>query len=226
MLSKDLMAAVAQRGSRGLYVQYGAGRTGPSQWVNFDASPTLRIQRIPLIGRIIVGSERRFAPEILYGDIVRGLPIPPDSVDGLYASHVLVHLSLEDCLIALDNSRKVLKPGGIFRLIVPDLRARAERYVSDRGRGHGAHWFMRSSGLGREVRGRGIVDRLGQMFGNAAHLWLWDEESMRKALAGVGFAHIRRCEFGDAQDPIFRLVEVEGRFYENGIRELAIEARK
>jgi hypothetical protein len=35
---------------------------------------------------------------------------------------------------------------------------------------------------------------------------------------------VRRCEFGDAADPMFAMVEDRARFFEDGERELAIEA--
>jgi hypothetical protein len=219
-------SALDRRGSNGLYVQYGAGLTGPSEWVNFDASPTLWLERRWLIGRLISKNAARFSSNIQFGDIVKGLPIPPNTVDGLYASHVLEHLTQEDRLIALAHSYHLLKPGGTFRLVVPDLRARAELYISDHGSEHGASWFLRSSGLGRERRMSGLVGKLTQAFGHSAHLWMWDEASMSDALASAGFTRIRRCEFGDAEDAMFRLVEEEGRFLDQGIEELAMEARK
>ena len=37
----------------GTYIQYGAGPSScPEGWLSFDASPTLRLQRLPLIGRL------------------------------------------------------------------------------------------------------------------------------------------------------------------------------
>jgi hypothetical protein len=33
------------------YVQYGCGWSAPKEWVNYDASPTLKWERIPILGR-------------------------------------------------------------------------------------------------------------------------------------------------------------------------------
>lgn len=208
-----------------LYVQYGCGWRAPEGWVNFDASPTLLFERVPLIGRLYVKNHAPFPANVRYGDIARGLPIPSGSVVGLYASHVLEHLAFEDCHKAFANSYALLKQGGIFRLIVPDLRARAEEYLCSNS-ADAAHVFMRSTCLGRESRPRGLMGRLTALFGNSPHLWMWDEASMTAALQEEGFRAIRRCEFGDSEDPMFRLVEDQARFRENGFRELAIEARK
>lgn len=213
----------------GKYVQYGAGSSAPDGWLNFDASPTLRIERIPFIGLKIGPLLRQpviFPRSTLYGDIIKGLPVEDDSVDGLYASHVLEHLSLVDMRRALANSLRVLKPGGIFRLIVPDLKARAAAYLAAGDDPEAAHRFMRSSCLGMEGSRGTIMGRIRQVLGNSAHLWMFDYPAMAAELERAGFVDIRRAKCGDAADRMFDLVEEEGRFNDHGIVEVAIEARK
>ena len=98
----------------------------------FDNSPTLRIERIPIVGKIlgrISGNGQRFPSDVRYGDICKGLPVVDGTVKGAYASHVLEHLSLEDFRVALVNTYRMLEPAGRFRLIVPDLEARARIYL-------------------------------------------------------------------------------------------------
>ena len=98
-----------------MYVQYGCGWTAPETWTNFsDASPTLRWERIPLLGKLYTKNPRRFPPNVLYGNIVKGLPISDCSCRGVYASHVLEHLTLNEFRVALDNTYKILGNGGIF----------------------------------------------------------------------------------------------------------------
>jgi hypothetical protein len=58
--------------------------------------------------------------------------------------------------------------------------------------------------------------------GNSAHLWLWDEESIRCELDKAGFGAIRRAMFGDSADRMFQLVESPGRWHGH----LGIECRK
>lgn len=212
------------------YVQYGSGYLAPEGWISFDASPTLRLQRLPLVGSLFARRGVVFSKDVRYGDIVAGLPVADDSADGVYASHVLEHLPYDDFWIALRNTFRILKPGGIFRLIVPDLEARARRYVAglDRGESGGNDWFMRASHLGRQARGRGLGGYLREAVGYNAHLWMWDERSMAQALAATGFVDIRRAAFNDCADPHFRLVELADRFHDEGqdIEECAMEARK
>jgi hypothetical protein len=208
-----------------LYVQYGCGFHAPEGWLNFDASPTLRFERLLIIGRLYNKNGARFPPNARYGNIVQGLPVPPGSVDKLYASHVLEHLAHDDAIKAIDNSFSMLKPGGVFRLIVPDLRARSLRYVQ-RGDAEASSQFLDTTMLGQRHRPSGLMGILSTLFGGSEHLWMWDEAAMKMDLNNAGFTAIRRCSFGDSNDPAFALVEIRDRFIDGEIVELAIECRK
>ncbi len=209
-------------------VQFGCGWDAPAGWLNFDASPTLLFERIPLIGSIYTKNAARFPRNVKYGNIVTGLPLQPGCVDRLYASHVIEHLAYDDAIRALNNCLTILKPGGVFRLIVPDLRERARRYLlaSESSDPMAAATFLDSTLLGQRHRPKGLMAILGAAFGGSDHRWMWDEPALTKALRDVGFAHVRRCQFGDSDDSSFALVESQGRFIDGDIHELALECRK
>jgi SAM-dependent methyltransferase len=212
------------------YVQYGCGHSAPDGWLNYDASFTLRVERLPVVGRFVKKNSQRFPDNVTFGDIVRGLPIADGSVDGVYASHVLEHLSRASMLVALQNTYRILCPNGIFRLIVPDLEARARRYVADleTGQSDANDRLIRSSYLGVEADPRGLLGTASEMLGRNKHLWMWDFPSIAAALEATGFTSIRRCELGDSGDPAFAAVEQRDRFYDepSGIRELAIHCQR
>lgn len=213
----------------GLYVQYGCGDSTAPGWLNFDSSPTLKMQRIPWVGGVVAHlTGVRFPHEARYGDIVAGLPVVPLSVRGLYASHILEHLSLADMRLALRNSFRILEPQGTFRLIVPDLLERARIYVrnAERGDPDAAHRFLASTYLGCEAKPQGAIGSLRSVIGNSGHLWMWDYASMCAELVKAGFVSIRAAKFGDAADAMFSRVENAERFVEDGITEVAIEARR
>jgi len=62
---------------------------------------------------------------------VTGLPISDGSCKGIYCSHILEHLSLDDFRRALKNSHNILESGGYFRLVLPDLEYSIKNYVND-----------------------------------------------------------------------------------------------
>ena len=188
----------------GTYVQYGCGLCAPAGWINFDVSPTLRLQKVPLMGKVIPGP--KFPENAQYGDIVRGLPVPDASCTAVYCSHTLEHLSFEDAKLALRNSLRILQPGGTFRFVLPDLRYMAEKYLASRSP-DAANAFLGETLLGQSRRVRGLTGLARAWIGNADHRWMWDYESMSHELAAAGFVDIRRAQAGDSGDPMFDRVE-------------------
>lgn len=189
-----------------LYVQYGCGWSAPAGWRNFDASPTLRFERLPLVGRLYRRNARRFPDDVEYGDIVKGLPIGPESCDGVYCSHILEHLALQDFRAALRNTLAILRPRRTFRLVVPDLEIYCRRYLEDR-QPEAAFRFLRDTCLGEESRPRSLGAFVTAWLGNSKHLWMWDFRSIARELESAGFTAIRRASFGDSGDPMFARTE-------------------
>lgn len=193
------------------YIQYGCAWSAPASWRNFDASPTLRFERLPLVGKLYTKNNSRFPENVEYGDIVKGLPVQSEFCVGMYCSHVLEHLSLEDFRKALKNTYCYLKKGGVFRLVLPDLEYSIKKYINDPS-DDAAIAFMKETSLGQERRDRGLKRIIFSLLGNSQHLWMWDYKSMESELRNVGFIEIRRARFGDSADPLFGEVEEKGRW--------------
>jgi SAM-dependent methyltransferase len=208
-----------------MHVQYGSGFSAPSGWTNFDASLTLRFERLPIIGRLYTKNAGRFPSNVRYGDVVSGLPIESDSCQGVYASHVLEHLSRQDIDEALAETYRILKPNGIFRLVVPDLELAAREYIQsvDENSPTSADEFVwDKTMLGRRTKSRKLLGILYDGLNTSTHLWMWDFNSLSHLLARHHFADIRRASFNDCADKAFVAVEELDRF-EGAV---AIEAKK
>lgn len=208
-----------------IYVQYGCGLSCPEGWINYDASPTLRLQQLPLVGSLFKRFANTIFPnEVVYGDIIKGLPIAENSCSGVYCSHTLEHLSFNDCKLALKHTLKILQPNGVFRCVVPDLETAARQYILalENGQIDAGNEFIRQTLLGIENRPKGIKKLFISYFGNAHHLWMWDKYSLAEEIKKAGFSSVRFCDFDDAADPYFKLVEDKGRF----TSAVAIEAVK
>jgi len=194
------------------WIQFGCGLCAPIEWRNYDSSPRLQLERLPLLGTWIpAGPYGRFPSVVQYGDIVKGLPIADASAGLLYCSHVLEHLSLDDLRTALRNCRKVLREGGVFRLVVPDLETIVEAYRVNSAN-DAAIRFMEATLLGRSTRSRGLIAFLKDWLGNDHHLWMWDEKGLESELIAAGFTKIRRAQFNDSIYHAFRLVEDRNRW--------------
>ncbi len=108
-------------------------------WLNTDVTPHLAIARVPGLasalrraGRL---SDERWAAyrdgtfrRMHYLDLTRPLPYPDGAFEAAFGSHVLEHLTPGEAEAALRELHRVLRPGGIVRIAVPDLDHEVGRY--------------------------------------------------------------------------------------------------
>ncbi len=72
---------------------------------------------------------RQTGPGVVAHDLSRGVPFPDASFDAVYHSHLLEHFHASTAPLFLAECHRVLKPGGILRVAVPDLEAMARIYL-------------------------------------------------------------------------------------------------
>jgi predicted SAM-dependent methyltransferase len=76
--------------------------------------------------------------DVLACDLLRGIPYANDHFDFVYQSHLLEHFAREDAAALMRECYRVLKPGSIIRIAVPNLEVICKEYLSaleDRRRG-------------------------------------------------------------------------------------------
>lgn len=172
----------------------GCGATPTEGWCNFDNSLTVRIANHSILlwalakFGLIAKDQRAFAlavrrAGIQFADATRHLPLPDESVCVIYSSHMLEHLGQADARVALAEFRRVLKPGGVLRLAVPDIRQIVETYLASGD----ADQLMAKSLLGRE-RPRGIAGYFrASLIGDRSHRWMYDGPSLIRLVESIGF---------------------------------------
>ena len=69
-------------------------------------------------------------PHIHSHDIVN-LPFEDNTVDLIYTSHTFEYFDRDEAIDVLAKWKRVLKPGGVLRLAVPDFGACAKLYVNE-----------------------------------------------------------------------------------------------
>jgi len=67
---------------------------------------------------------------VIRHDLSQGIPAADSSVDVIYSSAVLEHIRLQHVQPFLRECFRVLKPGGIIRIAVPDLEMICRQYLS------------------------------------------------------------------------------------------------
>lgn len=108
-----------------LMLNLGCGDRTHPEWVNIDSSLRLRLGRLPVIRRWVPAP-----PDIRIQDLRHGIPFGDGTADVVYASHVLEHLTRSIGQEFLREIYRVLKPGGIVRIVVPDLETAVRQYLA------------------------------------------------------------------------------------------------
>ena len=67
--------------------------------------------------------------EVIAHNILEGIPLPDNECDAVYHSHLLEHIPKKEAENFLNECRRVLKPGGIIRVVVPDLENISKCYL-------------------------------------------------------------------------------------------------
>jgi predicted SAM-dependent methyltransferase len=198
-----------------LRLNLGCGTTAPAGWVNIDRSPGLLVARHPALRsfakriNVLRGPQAwvEWPKNIVRHDITKALPFQTESVDYVYSSHALEHLARQDAVNLIAECRRVLRPGGVLRLALPDLRALIEEYLQDPDP-KAADRFMEGSGLGLLRRPRG-AERAIELVSGARHRWMYDTSSLRSLCQEQGFHPVVSCTFRQGEVP--DLAEVEHR---------------
>jgi hypothetical protein len=199
-------------------VNFGCGANpGPpdSGYINIDGSLTLQLAKLPLPATVF-GGRADFvrairANRIRYGTASR-LKLPANSIEGFYASHVLEHLSRHECEDLLMRVLGWLKPSGVLRVALPDLKRSAAAYVAGRT---DASQFVASTHLAEDALRWWAV-----AFGHSQHRWMYDAESFSQVLVRLGFRDVQERSFGESPLPALGCLDIPSRreesFYVEG----------
>jgi len=117
----------------------GCGPRANPNWINIDFSWYARLRRYPGLV-VLLRSLGLFSPEryayflgfpdnVIVWDLRKGIPFNDDSFNAVYSSHLLEHLDRAVVGPFLIECRRVLKPGGVLRIVVPDLEIIIITYV-------------------------------------------------------------------------------------------------
>ena len=111
----------------------GCGKQVVNGWINVDYSLGARLLKF----RIVRFLNKKFNffklnwdKRIFIHNLLKTFPWSNNSLDVIYSSHTLEHFSKTEGRFLLSESYRVLKYGGIIRIIVPDLKTPINEYVS------------------------------------------------------------------------------------------------
>jgi SAM-dependent methyltransferase len=203
----------------------GCGPNAPAGWVNVDGSWNAwlsnhvhlhkTLMAFGLFGDKNPGAQWNVRP--LVHDLTEPLPFADNTISAIYGAHVLEHLYLVDAQRLLGECKRVLRPDGVIRLVVPDLHSMVAIYLKSKN-GESLSSSEKSA----------AADKLNEKLGFRSpappsgnfllrfyslwkdfhhHKWMYDSDSLIRCMESAGFATVR--EKGYLQSDIPGIEEVE-----------------
>lgn len=178
-------------------VNIGCGNSPTEGWRNFDNTSSLNLARSPtkravakslglLSARQKANIEWNRENLIEFADATKEIPLPDNSVGVLYSSHMLEHIARSKARRFLAEAMRVLEPGGILRLSVPDLR----KAIAEYNETHDADRFMErilvTAPAFSTIRQKIMVF----VTGYRHHQWMYDGKSLSRLLKELGFKDV------------------------------------
>lgn len=219
-----------------MILNLGCGAKTSPACVNIDRNIHLRIARNPVLFQLALWtlSEQRkrhlrnLKTNILMFDLRKGIPYPDNSADAIYHSHVLEHIDRNLSDGERDNARgflneclRVLKPGGVLRVVVPDFELSCRRYIEVLDRARSGHIngsevdqavnLILGQAVRKKAHGSSRQRPLLRLFENIllgdarqrgeTHQWEYDEISLELLMRSAGFREAARADYATSRIP-------------------------
>lgn len=176
--------------TKNLKLHIGCGKAHLSGWINIDVDP---------------------AP--LAMNVLWGLPFPDRSASHVFVSHMLEHLFFpRDVRFFLAELRRVMAPGSVVRIVVPDIEQCIEAYSSNNRLFFASRretwdwWPENTSRLEDFLAYAGAGAEPAYLF--EAHKYGYDFETLAKVLGEAGFERVRLSAYMASDDPALRVDDV------------------
>ena len=189
-LAAQLRELGVDAGTRGLRLHIGCGKGHLPGWINIDVHP---------------------APLAL--NVLRGLPFADGAATHVFVSHLLEHLYYpRDVQAFLAELRRVLAPGGIVRIVVPDIQQCIEAYTNrDREffasrRETWPWWPENPTRLEDFLAYAGAGPEPAYLF--EAHKYGYDFETLERVLAAAGFTAVTPSTYMASAHPELRVDDI------------------
>jgi predicted SAM-dependent methyltransferase len=126
-------------------------------------------------------------------DLRNGMPFENDTIDEIYSSHLFEHLTFNEASVLFDECKRVLRPGGIFSICVPN----SKRYIDAYFNKNQEFWKNEQLDfLTNAYNKTTLIDYVNYIaYMDGHHKYMFDEENLLFILISHGFKNVKIREF-------------------------------
>jgi predicted SAM-dependent methyltransferase len=168
-----------------IMLNIGCGTDYKSGWINVDNNSDHNIDQLDV-----------------NWDMRKPLPIDDNTVDFIFNEHFVEHLTPEEARVVLTDLMRVLKPGGIMRIAMPDLASVVNDYlnvplnkdpvIKDHGLG-----FIQTK-----------AEWMNMSFRWWGHKWLYDWDELVRRFNEIGYSKLTRAKLRQSKYKELKKLEV------------------
>lgn len=165
---------------------------------------------------------------VAFLDATAPFPLPSGTFECIHAEHMIEHITYPDGIGMLRECHRVLLPGGVVRIVTPNLPRIIGLYEARNNGEQKRYLDWMAATFTPEAPEPKPVFVINTFFQSWGHRFIYDEESLRGVFHQAGFEDVRICSLGESQNPNLRGLENVDR-YPLGLLEfesIAMEATK
>lgn len=204
------------------WLHLGCGLIAPAKWLNVDGSPQAAFTRHPRLKCLLVSlglyprsqAEIPWPSNILCLNLCKKLPFKDERFTAIYSSHTFEHLYRDDALALAKECHRVLKPGGVCRIVVPDLAIAIQQYLQNSSQADvndAADQMMDALGLYPRFAKPGIWGMYQNLRSFHNHKWMYDTKSLKQILSNAGFTKVTHPKAFEGRLPDLTQIESSSR---------------
>jgi SAM-dependent methyltransferase len=170
------------------------------------------LDRLPPLKRLLGSTSlindqqlRPWSRDILRHDI-RKMPFPDGIAEAIYSSHTLEHLYLVDAASVIRECRRLIQPGGVLRIALPDALHLAQKLIDDRN-SPTSGWEYNRRLLAHPEKRPSLIRRLVMCAGGHVHRWQPTAAMVEDMLCRAGFDTVTQWSYREGKLPDLDIIE-------------------
>jgi predicted SAM-dependent methyltransferase len=130
-------------------------------------------------------------------DLREAWPFPDGSISYIYSEHVFEHFEFHHEVPAfLSQALRVLEPGGVFDVVVPDTETALKAYRNPTDQ----YWSTSAAGWHPDWCETELDHINYHFYQFGEHKYSWDAETLTRTLCSAGFVSVAKREFNPLLD--------------------------